>query len=308
MVRIMFCGHHDAWGIDELRGKILAEIESFAKDDTVEFWLGGYGAFDSFALRCCQEYKATNPTATLLFVTPYLNPDYLKKQKNGLNQYLMGVAVKTLGHIFGTTNYTNSTATQQYFGSSSNWNVATYYIPSSLRTVTVTSGNIDFSAFSSCEALTSITILDGVTSIGEWAFRFCRGLTSIIIPESVTSIGKYAFDGCYELTNISIPNTVTTIEIDVFSYCRKITNFYIPEGVTSIGGYAFSYCSALTSITIPNSVNSIGEYAFANCSELIELNYQGTKTQWEAILKDSSWDAYMDQYSIICTDGVITRY
>ena len=87
MVRITFCGHHNAWGIDELRGRILAEIENFAKDDTVEFWLGGYGAFDSFALRCCQEYKATHPTATLLFVTPYLDPDYLKRRDASLEGY-----------------------------------------------------------------------------------------------------------------------------------------------------------------------------------------------------------------------------
>lgn len=87
MVRITFCGHHDEWGIDELRGKILVEIENFAKDDTVEFWLGGYGAFDSFALRCCKEYKASHPTAILLFVTPYLDPDYLKRRDVSLDGY-----------------------------------------------------------------------------------------------------------------------------------------------------------------------------------------------------------------------------
>ena len=35
-----------------------------------------------------------------------------------------------------------------------------------------------------------------VTSIGEEAFWFCPSLTSITIPESVTSIGEGAFDGC----------------------------------------------------------------------------------------------------------------
>jgi len=42
---------------------------------------------------------------------------------------------------------------------------------------------------------TSITIPEGVTSIGEYAFRDCSGLTSITIPNSVTSIGSNAFSG-----------------------------------------------------------------------------------------------------------------
>lgn len=35
-----------------------------------------------------------------------------------------------------------------------------------------------------------------VTSIGYAAFYNCSGLTSITIPNSVTSIGDYAFSGC----------------------------------------------------------------------------------------------------------------
>ena len=35
-----------------------------------------------------------------------------------------------------------------------------------------------------------------VTSIGYGAFKGCPGLTSITIPNSVTSIGDYAFNGC----------------------------------------------------------------------------------------------------------------
>ena len=49
-------------------------------------------------------------------------------------------------------------------------------------------------AFYQCDSLTSITLPDGVTSIGNSAFRSCFSLTDITLPDSLTSIGKYAFD------------------------------------------------------------------------------------------------------------------
>lgn len=61
--------------------------------------------------------------------------------------------------------------------------------------------SIGNSAFFYCSGLTSITIPEGVTSIGDGAFEY-SGLTSITIPESVTSIGNDAFSGCSGLTSV----------------------------------------------------------------------------------------------------------
>ena len=103
-----------------------------------------------------------------------------------------------------------------------------------------------------------------ISSIGDKAFFDCSGLTSVTIPNSVTSIGDHAFNGS-GLTSITIPNSVTSIGDGAFFYCYRLTSFTIPNSVTSIGDLAFYYCYRLTSITIPNSVTSIGNEAFYDC-------------------------------------------
>ncbi len=76
------------------------------------------------------------------------------------------------GYIFGMSSYDGGVATEQYYfeDSTSSTTYNTYYIPSSLKSVTVTGGNILYDAFYNCSGLTSITIPDSVTSIGDYAF------------------------------------------------------------------------------------------------------------------------------------------
>lgn len=54
-------------------------------DRQVDFYLGGYGDFDSFAHRCAKEYKKTHKSARLVFVTPYIG-----KWLDSRREYLQG--------------------------------------------------------------------------------------------------------------------------------------------------------------------------------------------------------------------------
>ncbi len=109
-----------------------------------------------------------------------------------------------------------------------------------------------------------------VTSIGEYTFGNCD-ITSVTIPNSVTNIGDFAFDMCNRMTSVTIPNSVTTIGTKAFYRCSRLTSVTIGNSVTSIGDCAFNECSRLTSVTIPNSVTSIGDYAFEECSGLTSV-------------------------------------
>ena len=191
---------------------------------------------------------------------------------------------QVFGYIFGYTTKTEDGTKEQYDG-------YYYYIPSTLRSVTVTSATtIPQNAFRACRNLASITIGNSVTSIGERAFSGCSSLTSITIPESVTSIGRNAFLSCSRLNAVYITDLAAWCRIsfdddasggnvanplyhahELYLNGELVTELVIPDSVTSIGLSSFRGCKSLTSITIPDSVTSIEDYAFCACSSLTSI-------------------------------------
>ncbi len=73
--------------------------------------------------------------------------------------------------------------------------------------------------------VTSVTIPDSVTRIGNKAFMNCN-ITNINIPDSVTNIGNYAFQST-ALTEITIPSSVTEIGYNILNYNNVITSITI---------------------------------------------------------------------------------
>ena len=122
--------------------------------------------------------------------------------------------------------------------------------------------------FKECVGLSSITLPNSITSIGDFAFYGCTGLKTVNIPNGVTSIGKYAFDGCADISAITIPYSVTSIGEEAFENCCGLISLTIQNGVSTIGRSAFSGCTGLVSVTIPNSVTSDLYYTFEGCSKL----------------------------------------
>lgn len=142
-----------------------------------------------------------------------------------------------------------------------------------IETVTIGDGvsSVGKFAFTNCAKLATVTLPDGLKTIGKNAFGGCEKLASITLREGLQTIGEGAFTGCFALSDLTIPKSVETIGEYAFYQCGSLTNVTLPEGLKTIGEQAFAYCVALASISIPNGVTAIGNFAFQQCSALKDV-------------------------------------
>lgn len=106
----------------------------------------------------------------------------------------------------------------------------------SLRNVT-----IDYASNATLEGyqfrgsqITSLTIGNNPTKIGNNMFRGCNKLTSLVIPSNISSIGDSAFNGCSGLTSITVNSTTppTLGGTNVFEDTNNCP-IYVPDASVS---------------------------------------------------------------------------
>ena len=181
------------------------------------------------------------------------------------------------GYIFGTTSYSGSTMIMQ--------NSTAYYIPTNLRSVTITNANeIKSRTFENCNTLKEIILSNGITTIDDYAFLNCSSINDIQIPQTVSIIGDYVFSGCSKIYNMTIPYSVTSVGNNAFPSNIKIkwiyntaitaaslgienniTEVVVNTGISTINNDAFKNCINLKTVQITENVTNVSSTAFAGC-------------------------------------------
>ena len=112
--------------------------------------------------------------------------------------------------------------------------------------------------------ISSLTIGEGVTRIGDYAFMLCSFVTEVVIPESVTSMGDWAFH-----------------------ICTGLQEAYIGDGVTEIAAKAFAECTALKTVVIGKSIQRIGDQAFNTRSSWDQMTLEKITVLFDDIASGS---------------------
>ena len=152
-----------------------------------------------------------------------------------------------------------------------------YAVPASVKTIAPF-------AMARAKTLVSVTLLEGLTEIGERALAGDFSLTELTLPASLSAVGGGAFGWCNALTEIKVasgnPNFAS---VDGVLYSADETILYAyPAGKTAaaytvastvdaIEKAAFAGAEHLTSVTLQNKASNIGADAFDGCSDELTL-------------------------------------
>ena len=128
-------------------------------------------------------------------------------------------------------------------------------------------------AFRSHAEMTSISGLDDVTVINQYAFADCKALTEISLP-NVTNIVSRAFYGCTALASVYMPK-VARIQSQVFYNCTSLTSITFKSTPTLIDSTAFSGCTNLTTINVPWAEGKVANAPWGATNATINYNYTG---------------------------------
>lgn len=120
-------------------------------------------------------------------------------------------------------------------------------------------------------------------------------VTTVVFSEGITSIGKGTFSGLTKLTTIKIPISVSSIN-DAFSSLPALESFIVDaenpaysakDGIlfNKAGDTILSYPAAkdVETLKLTKDITAIDANAFANCSKIQNIQFYGTKAEWEAV-------------------------
>ena len=169
-----------------------------------------------------------------------------------------------------------------YQGTSSYYTITyyyCYYIPQSLRKVTITTQTeIPKNAFLNCDLIEEIWIPKSVTEIGSYAFCYCEKLSKLNsfedgvynLPRLITQIESYCFAYNQLMQKINF-DELTIVESNAFINCTMLQSFEA-TALQKIGESTFCGCIMLSSVQTGDKLQSIGASAFSGCTALRRLN------------------------------------
>ena len=197
---------------------------------------------------------------------------------------------------------------------------------------------LDAIPWAACQAdIKTVSLPEGLTSIGPFAFFRCTALKQIAFPTSLETIGEWAFSEC-PLEELRFPEGLVRIDQFAFAHCTKLKEVFLPATLIAIGQGAFSSCASLNAFhvaagnavyssdasgvlfnkeqtsliqypynragayVIPDGVDLILPYAFRHCQKLTELTIPASL----AVIDVEAFTGSTDLEKVTFSEGLIS--
>ena len=87
-------------------------------------------------------------------------------------------------------------------------------------------------------------------------------------------------------------------------YNMSVQTITLPEGFKKLV-IGFNADMNLKKVYLPSTMEQFDGYLFTSCTSFESIEYNGTKSQWEAIEKDDYWNYLAKEIKVNCKDGTI---
>ena len=158
---------------------------------------------------------------------------------------------------------------------------------------------VSSNAFHKNYSLKTITLPEGINTLGEYVFQHCSSLTQINLPNSLVRIGGSSFSGCNSLIEINLPSSLNLgkcgsrlfyectslvkvnlkdlpkaeyLPYSMFQGCSALVEVIMPKCILKIDHDVFNGCSSLKTIHWPDSLTTIASNAFEKCTSIENIN------------------------------------
>ena len=103
-------------------------------------------------------------------------------------------------------------------------------------------------SFDEVDALTSVTLPNGLKRIENYVFCGCPNLATLNLPASLEFIGNYSLSSI-KVSSMVVPENITALNSCFLAYCLELTSVVLPANLTRINWYAFAGDYKLKTVT-----------------------------------------------------------
>ncbi len=246
----------------------------------------GKGAFSN-----CEELKTISVPQSLTFIGSSAFPkDWVLTQKSEDGVYYIGKVAYGFaetakgmtelkfkdGTISLSSNLCNTISSFSYDGAAEVYfkeSLVSVDIPASVESIG-DSDYGDYGIFSGCEKLTTVTLHEGLKSIGRGAFYNCSSLKNITLPRSLEYIGHSAFANT-GITSMTWGENMKIVAYDAFVGCNSLVSLRIETPrLYDEREYAHLSDCSLEKVVFSPKVEYIPQYLFSKNTSLARIVFE----------------------------------